>query len=198
MNITIQVTDQAVRAVTRSLLAKLARPEPLLKQLGEDVTQRAKQRFSTGTGPDGQRWKSKKQPDGRPTLVGESGDLRRQIVWRVANGVLTVQATPRYAAIHQFGGTIERSPFSMLIRHRTNARGELLRGTTGGGKFFGGRGLVFAKASHKRVRESWAQVGAFTIRMPARPFMPVQASGQLFPAEQELIVQQIQAWLAQA
>jgi phage virion morphogenesis protein len=119
MNITIQVTDQAVRAVTRSLLAKLAKPEPLLKDLGEDVTQRAKQRFNTGIGPDGQRWKPKKKPNGRPTLVGDSGDLRRQIVWRVANGVLTVQATPRYAAIHQFGGTIERSPFSMLVRGTT-------------------------------------------------------------------------------
>ena len=195
MNITITVSDQAMRAVTASLRAKLANPQPLLKDLGEEVVQRAKARFSSSTGPDGQRWKPKKQADGRPTLVGESGDLRRQIVWRVAGGVLTIQATPRYAAIHQFGGTIERAAFSKLVRHRTDAKGQLLRNGALGGTALGGKGLVFAKLSHKRVKERWFEVQAHSIRMPARPFLPVQAGGTLFAEEQRLIQQQVLAWL---
>ena len=41
-------------------------------------------------------------------LIGESGDLRRQIVAMATANALTIQATPVYAAIHQFGGQAGR------------------------------------------------------------------------------------------
>lgn len=74
-------------------------------------------------------------------------------------------ATP-YAAIHQFGGTIERAPYSVKTRLRTDARGNLVRQGAN-------RNLaVFAKDSHKRARESWSTVDAYKVDIPARPYLP--------------------------
>lgn len=75
-------------------------------------------------------------------------------------------AARAYAAIHQFGGTIERPAYSVKTRLRTDRQGKLLRQD-------GRKNLaVFARDSHKRVRESWHQVEAHTIRIPARPYLP--------------------------
>lgn len=78
-------------------------------------------------------------------------------------------AARAYAAIQQFGGTIDRAPYSTKVRLRTDAKGNLVRqGTEGSAK---GR-AVFAKDSHKRVRESWHAVDAYQITIPARPYLP--------------------------
>ena len=101
--------------------------------------------------------------------MGETGNLRRQIVRTVAGNTLTVAATVQYAAIQQFGGKIEHAAFSTQVRHRTDAKGELLRS-----KIMNGRGLIFAKDSHKRALTRWFEVAAHSINIPARPFMPVR------------------------
>ncbi len=189
--ITVQVDDRAIRSELQALQQRLGNLRPVLKDIGEDIVQRAKARFGTSIGPDGQRWKPKKVPDGRPTLVGETGNLRRQIVWRADSNSLVVQATMAYAAIHQFGGKIERKARTVAVRHRTNAKGELLRTAD-----FGGKGLIFARQNHKRALTRYFEARAHTIHMPARPFLPVRADGQLYPAEQAAIVAQLQEWLA--
>ena len=97
----------------------------------------------------------------------------------------------QYAAIQQFGGKIDRAAFSKQVRHRTDAKGELLRS-----KIMHGRGLIFAKDSHKRALTRWFEVAAHSITIPARPFMPVRADGSLYPDETRLILAQINAWLA--
>lgn len=106
--IEITVHDQAVREALDALARRVANMRPVLAEIGEDIVQRTKARFTAQTGPDGQKWKSKKRPDGRPTLSGPTGDLRRQITRAATATALTVQASAPYAAIHQFGGTIHR------------------------------------------------------------------------------------------
>lgn len=49
---------------------------------------------------------------GKKPLIGESGDLRRQIVAVAGAREVTVQANPAYAVMQQFGGTT--SPRSMI------------------------------------------------------------------------------------
>lgn len=177
--LTIEVHDQAVRTALDALQRRISNMAPALQAIGEGMVTRTKARFDTSTDPAGGTWKPKKRPDGRKTLVGESGDLRRQITASVAGTALTVRASAIYAAIHQFGGTIERAAHSRQVRHRTDAKGQLLRSA-----IMGGRGLVFAKGSHKRALARWFEVGAHSVNMPARPFMPVRADGSLYPAEQ--------------
>lgn len=191
MNTTTEVHDQAVRAALNALAKRVSNLATLLGDIGESMVQRAKARFGVGVGTDGQPWKPKKRKNGRLTLVGESGDLRRQIVMGVAGNRLEVKATAPYAAIHQFGGKIDRPAYSTRVRHRTDAKGELLRS-----KIMDGRGLIFAKDSHKRARTRWFEVAAYSIKIDARPFMPVRADGSLYPAEQAEILAQINAWLA--
>lgn len=81
-------------------------------------------------------------------------------------------AASAYAAVQQFGTTVERAPYSTKVRLRTDAKGNLLRQ----GK--DGKLAVFAKDSHKRARESWHEVGAFTVKIPARPYLPFLGSAQ--------------------
>lgn len=81
-------------------------------------------------------------------------------------------AASAYAAVQQFGATVERAPYSTKVRLRTDAKGNLLRQ----GK--DGKLAVFAKDSHKRARESWHEVGAFTVKIPARPYLPFLGSAQ--------------------
>lgn len=83
-------------------------------------------------------------------------------------------AAKSYAAIHQFGGTIDRAPYSTKVRLRTDAKGNLIRqGTEGRQKNL----TVFAKDTHKRARESWHAVDAYQITIPARPYLPFTGSG---------------------
>ena len=75
-------------------------------------------------------------------------------------------AASDYALIQQVGGTIERAAYSAKTRLRTDGKGELLR--QGKDK----RLAVFASDTHKRVRESWSEVGPFSIDIPGRPYLP--------------------------
>lgn len=78
-------------------------------------------------------------------------------------------AAKDYAAIQQFGGTINRAPYSTKVRLRTDAKGNLLRQ----GKDGKSANLsVFAKDSHKRARESWHEVEGYSVNIPARPYLP--------------------------
>ena len=52
------------------------------------------------------------------------------------------------------------------MRHRTDAKGELLRS-----EHFGGKGLIFAKDKHKRALSRSFFVPAHTITIPARPYL---------------------------
>lgn len=191
--INVEVHDQAVRAALAALATRLGNLRPVLTQVGAGIMDRADARFTAQAGPDGIAWKPKKRKDGRPTLSGPSGDLRRQIVMGVSGNRLEVRATAKYAAIHQFGGKIERAPYSLRVRHRTNAKGELLRSA-----IMNGKGLIFAKDSHaaSRVKVRWFEVAAHSITIPARPFMPVRADGSLYADEQALVLAEINAWLA--
>lgn len=194
--LTITVQDAGARALLRRIQQVGGNLGPLLVSVGEAMHARVDGHFASQAGPDGVPWTpnapaTKRAKGGRPILT-DSGRLRRQIVQQVSGNTLTLAATMQYAAIQQFGGRIERAAYSKLVRHRTNAKGELLRS-----KIMGGQGLIFAKDSHKRARTRWFEVGAHSITIPARPFLPVTAAGELYPGERSAIVAQIEAYIAQ-
>lgn len=195
MATTIEVNDQAVRAALGELQRRVQGLQPMLQGIGEAMAARVDQRFASEVGPDGQKW----TPNSKATLsrkrgtkvLTDRGDLRRGIVAQAGQALLTLSSSEPYARIQQFGGTIERAAYSKQVRHRTDAKGNLLRS-----EIMNGKGLVFAKDSHKRVKVRWFEVAAHKITIPARPFMPVRADGSLYPAEQAEILAQINAWLS--
>ncbi|HQC95180.1 MAG TPA: phage virion morphogenesis protein [Aquabacterium sp.] len=98
-------------------------------------------------------------------------------------------AARAYAAIHQYGGTIERPAQSVKTRLRTDRKGNLLRQSAEGP----GKNLaVFARDKHKQARESWSTVDAYKIDIPARPYLPFSGppgGEQLQPAAASSILQ---------
>jgi phage gpG-like protein len=199
MSFTIKVDNAAVLAAFNRLIHAGEDLSPVMRPIGEDIVKRAKERFQTSTAPDGTPWvqnsdttlrkmlhaksdmraafshtgtrkegsafvgfkkgyfkkdgsltkKSQSLLAGKKPLIGESGDLARQIdPFYTANSV-TVIANPVYAAIQQFGG--KKSQFSHL----------------------------------------WGDI-------PARPFLPVTSTGQLYQDEVHAIVAVINAHLQKA
>lgn len=193
MAFTIEVHDQGVKNALMALAARVNNMDAVLQAVGDKMVERVKHRFDTSSGPDGVAWlpnkpATKKAKGGRPPLT-DSGELRRQIYSSVSSAVLTVSASPEYAAIQQFGGTIERAAGSINVRHRTDAKGELLRSS-----IMNGKGLIFAKHGkngHKRFIEREFAVAAHTITIPARPYMPIYSNRDLYPAESEAILAEL-------
>jgi len=116
-------------------------------------------------------------------ILQDTGRLAGSVATSYDRTHATIGSNVRYAAIHQLGGTIERAAYSKQIRHRTNAKGELMR-TAG----FGGKGLVFAKNSHKRTLTRWAEVPAHNIQIPARPYLPFTGQGVLQASARDGVV----------
>ena len=70
-----------------------------------------------------------------------------------------------YAAIHEFGGRIHHEARQTKVRLRTDAQGNLIH------QLKNSNLAMFARASHKRVKEVKAEVPAYDVDMPARaPF----------------------------
>lgn len=136
---TITVQDREVLEALQTLTKRIGNLKPALQAIGDEITERTKRRFETSTGPDGTPWAPNsdatlgiyslrlgqihRKKDGSLNKKGQTrmagkhpliytGELRRQIVPLATNSVLTVTATPAYAAMQQFGGTT--SPLSMI------------------------------------------------------------------------------------
>lgn len=147
--IEIRVDSDKVSAGLSQLLSRLENPDGFLRGVSEELTNSTKDRFETQTDPDGLPWQHlspttviKRLSEGAVPLnilrSNKSGAASlsasiRPYYGQGWGGVATV--TP-HAAIHQFGGTINR-PARV--------------------------GKVF---NHKK-----ASVRAYTIRIPARPFL---------------------------
>lgn len=161
-------------AAAREGLAKLReRGEDLLPAMDAiggylaDVTRR---RFETEIGPDGAKWTPSRRAlkEGGQTLT-DSARLRQSITHSAAADRVEVGSNVVYAAIHQFGGAIEHRARTQTIFRTYNARTNEL-----------------SRRFVKRGRSNFASdhaVGAYTVRIPARPFLGLSpADAEEIPA----------------
>ncbi|XQE65774.1 phage virion morphogenesis protein [Pseudomonas sp. P3C3] len=109
MAVSIQLDSNlaAVQRVFTSIRQMGANPQPLLQQIalyGENST---RERFSTQTGPDGQRWKPSLRAlhSGGKTLT-KDGHLGDSITSQADSEAAEWGTNRIYAAVHQFGATI--------------------------------------------------------------------------------------------
>jgi phage gpG-like protein len=56
--IRISIDDQEVLSALRRLAQSPAKMRPVMKMIGEEMTESTKRRFETSIGPDGKRWKA--------------------------------------------------------------------------------------------------------------------------------------------
>lgn len=177
--IRIETKDEAVKARMAELYRKMHDPSPVLKPIGEYMVRSTEDRFrSQGPAPDGTPWaplkKSTLKRKKHPKILTESGDLRGDIHYQLLDThrvAIGPSSRIKYAAIHQLGGTIRRAAGTTTVRHRTDAKGNLM--TTAQ---FGGKGLIFAKGSHRRVLSRVFDTSAHDITIPARPYLGVSAA----------------------
>lgn len=130
--ITIDITDSGVLNALNRLANAGTSLHPALREIGGFLVDSTRQRFATSTAPDGTRWSpntettilmylgrykgsfskrggrlTKKGADrasGKRPLIGETGDLSRQISYKIeGNDTLYIGSSMIYAATQQFG-----------------------------------------------------------------------------------------------
>jgi phage virion morphogenesis protein len=103
---TLDGRDQALDQLGRAA-DQLANPRPLWEEVGASLVASTQRRFETGVGPDGSPW----PPSIRALAVGgktlvDTARLMQSITFNASESGVEVGTNVLYAAIHQFGGTI--------------------------------------------------------------------------------------------
>lgn len=97
-------------------------------------------------------------------ILRDTGVLAASVQINYSRTYAEIGTNVAYAAIHQFGGDIHRTG---TVRLRTRRNGKLYKR---------GNLATFARKSHKLAVE---RPVSYTIHMPARPYLPVDADGNL-------------------
>ncbi|MBX3580831.1 MAG: phage virion morphogenesis protein [Rhizobiaceae bacterium] len=162
--IRITVTDDQVLATLDRIDRAAAGPGEIMAAIAGYLVQSTQRHFETETGPAG-RWPAL-SPRTANRRIGRSRRRGTANILRVTNRLYssitgdstekeaTVGTNVIYAAIHQLGGEVKKAARVQDI-HLSMAKGR----------------KRFVKASAKRKRSMTVQVGAHTIRIPARPFL---------------------------
>jgi len=170
----IEVSDGPVIAALNRLAQSAGDLTPAMRAIAQLLERQTEDNFAAESGPLG-KWpalKDKKRQGGK--MLQDTGRLAASVTPFASTAEAGVGSNAIYAAIHQLGGTIEKAAQSRRVAHRTDAKGNLLRSEA-----LGGKGLVFAKDSHKRVLTRWFEQGAHSIGIPARPYLPAFPDGRL-------------------
>ena len=176
-SVRIEVDDAEIATALRRLVETGADLRPAMTKIADTLFFSTQRRFETKSGPDGQPWTPfarstlRRMPARRsvPQLLRDSGRLYASLTTAVDahSAEIGPNITYRtdvfgtnivYANIHQFGGTIAMparegsATFRLLVEGAARRAGSRLR---------------FAKSGERRR----FQVPAYTIRIPARPYL---------------------------
>ncbi len=166
MPIKIEVTVHNIEALT-TLQARLKDLSPVMQHASLVLLTGVSRTFSNETDPNtGEKWqplaattlleRAKKRYTG--SMLKRTGDLAKSVHPEHDKHSALVGTNKVYAAIHQFGGQIKRNPRTQILHFRKTVSGQ----------------YRFAKKNDKRTKLAMkANVGSYTINIPARPFLGV-------------------------
>ena len=165
---------QDLRELMEEIKLRVGNSQPAYRAISDLMVSSAQQNFEsegrpeawTALKPATQKLKAK---HGWTKILFRSGQFKASITGVGSNTGATIGSVKAYAKIQNDGGTIAMPARTYKVRHRTDAKGNLLhqKGSD--------RLLVFAKGSHKRVLERQFKGKAYYITIPARPFLLFQA-----------------------
>lgn len=164
----IKVSDQAVMAALNHLVGAVENPKPYLQTVGEDIVTRIKERFSSASGPDGQPWAA----NSPVTLAryiqskGRSGKKNSQL--------LAASKKP----LHGETGMLEKQFHVSADSNSVTVGNSMEYATT---QQFGALQGAFGRDKRNHPIP-WGNI-------PARPFMPITATGELYPQDRDLILE---------
>lgn len=160
---TVHVDDAEVQARLEAMAQ--ANTSDLMPRLGQYLQDATQDRFRTQRKPDGEKWEelnpryAQRKKYNKNKVLTLNGYLRSGIRYQVTgDSSVEVGTNTKYAAIHQFGGTITQNPQSRTVRYRSVAGRVLFAGKNDTG------------ATERRVTRS-----AYQVNMPARPFLGISA-----------------------
>ena len=116
----VEFDDREILAALNNLAQSSNNIRPALQAIGENLVTSTKQRFTSQTDPDGNRWaeisdewKAEKEEHGGSTLIlTDYGTLGDTINYQLLDAVTLEVGSPMvYAAMMQFGGTKTEFPW---------------------------------------------------------------------------------------
>ncbi|SLN38149.1 Phage virion morphogenesis family protein [Aquimixticola soesokkakensis] len=179
ISIKTQLRDAQAREGLRDLLARMDQARPFYSAVGDLLVGSAGENFRTETDPEGRPWtphrpstiKARTRKGQVPLTIlrsnskGMSGSsLAGSVNYVAGEDEVRVGSAKKTAAIHQLGGTIKRPARAGKIYRMKGEDGQV-----------GRRFVKKSKANH--VTD--VAIPAYTITIPARPFIGVSASDQV-------------------
>ncbi|SFF27449.1 phage virion morphogenesis (putative tail completion) protein [Fontimonas thermophila] len=151
--ITLTLDDRDVQQALARLQARVSDMTPVMQQIGDALLDRTRQRFVTSTAPDGTPW----QPNAPATIAAylkPYGGMRRK------DGSLSKRGAARAAAKKPLIGetrTLSRQFYVRADRHSV---------------------VLASTAPYAAIHQFGGRAGrGRKVTIPARPFLPVAASG---------------------
>lgn len=139
---------------------------PLMRQIAADMHDAVEENFEKQGRPEWQglsaayaKYKAKNKKTAESKILEFSGRLRKSITEKSDATQAIVGTNSRYAAIHQFGGTIDIKPHTRLLTFKKYQRGQF-KGKT-----------LFAKNNKRASYGMKSAIGAYKIKIDARPFL---------------------------
>jgi len=180
--ITLEYVARDTLRELQAMGAALADPSPLQRDIGELLLIIHQRRFRAQVSPDGTAWQAlrpgyqKRKRKNKDKILTLDGNLRGLLRYQVNGDELLFGSDRPYAAIHHFGGKIERQASTSTVYFRQGKDGAI------------GRQFV------RRDKSNFAQdvkVGPYTINMPARPWLGTSAE------DDEQILQRVLRYVGQ-
>ena len=162
---TLEFDAVAALAVVNEAAAALADPAPMLRDIGEYLLLAHDRRFASQASPDGTPWQAlspaylKRKKKNQNKILVLDGFLKNTLRYQVNNNELLFGTNRIYGAMMHFGGSIDVAARSQQAYFRQD-------GKTGdvGNQFVSKRKSNFAQ---------WVTIGAYTIQIPARPWLGI-------------------------
>jgi phage virion morphogenesis protein len=148
--------EESALADLGALIGRLDDPTPAYEDVGQALITSTHDRWERGVDPDGSPWPPSLRviAHGGKTMI-LSSRLFRSVAANATRTGVEIGTNVIYAAIHQFGGAIQKAARTAVLHFKTNKR-------TGRSRF--------AKPG-KADRARKAEIGAHTVTMPIRAFL---------------------------
>lgn len=169
----IEVVNQALNAELARLSGQLEHPGEALKPIGEDIVERMKQRFASATGPDGVRWKVNSRVTLMRYIMGKNGFSKKTGKISAKGRSLAISKRPLQGESGRLAENLNYSAQDDALTVNSIMEYAFMQ-------HFGGTKAMF--------RHLWGNI-------PARPFFPINAAGELYPADADRIIDQLRQYL---
>ncbi|MET4206854.1 phage virion morphogenesis protein [Bradyrhizobium sp. LA2.1] len=139
------------------LIARLDDPTLAFEDVGQALITSTHDRWDRGVAPDGSPWpKSLRVKKYGGKTLKLSARLYRSVTANASRTGVEIGTNVVYAAIHQFGGSVDKAARDAVLHFKVNKKTGTWR---------------FARATKKATLAQKRRIGAHTVTLPARPFL---------------------------